>query len=477
MAGALLRRSGFRWIALAATLAWAALLFIAFFPGVMSSDSLGQYAQGLGGQYSELYPPFVSWLYGLSGRASGSLWPVLLAQLAALGGGMLLLALRAPEDRRPGVLAALLLFLALPPVWSLAVTLWKDVMMAAALLGAVAAVDRRSPALALLALAVACLARYNGLIAALPLALAAGAQLAQWAIGPPASLGPSARNGDQPGLGEARRNRDDRLAPTGAGAWLRVRLVGWRRLAAIAASGALVALVPSGVNWLFRPQYVCMSCQIPAHDLAGLYVERKDLLAGSIIGRELSSEELEQVYHPHVLIPLFFHSELKTLDFHGLGTRRRELYSEWASGVASHPLIYARNRLRLFRRLLGADTEGVFYPFHVGDDPNPWGFRVRDHTLLHRFFRWAQETCRDGLFFRGWFWLASAAALAMVAARREGWRSLPATVAASGFFYCAAFLLIGPAGDFRYHCWTMVSVCASLLLLLRGSERSTAERG
>src|SRR5438094_10132335 len=84
---------------LALVIGWVLVLFTAFRPGLMSWDSLQQYEQGLSGQYGNWHPPVVSLLNGIAGRLAGSPWPLLVAQLLAIGMAMALLVRRAPANR------------------------------------------------------------------------------------------------------------------------------------------------------------------------------------------------------------------------------------------------------------------------------------------------------------------------------------------------------------------------------------------
>src|SRR5207249_8379308 len=102
---------------------------------------------------------------------------LLLAQLIAMGMGMALLVRRAVPSRAALALALFCAFLLAPPVWSIGVTLWKDVLVGTALLGAVAALDTGRPMLALALSVLGTLCRHNAVVAAVPLALPAVNQM------------------------------------------------------------------------------------------------------------------------------------------------------------------------------------------------------------------------------------------------------------------------------------------------------------
>src|SRR5215217_2077894 len=74
-------------VRLVLTLIWGVLLFVAFQPGLMSSDSLNMLWQGQTGEYSDWHSPFFAFLLGKAFLLTGSTWPVLALQLLGLALG------------------------------------------------------------------------------------------------------------------------------------------------------------------------------------------------------------------------------------------------------------------------------------------------------------------------------------------------------------------------------------------------------
>src|SRR5262249_53069974 len=128
-------------------------------------DMLGQ---GVSGRYSNVHPPLLSFVLGCCFGFFGSPAPILLVQLAALSGGTVLLLRGA---RRLPAVMLLFGFLCMPPVWSIGVTIWKDVAMAIALLWSIVALHRGRP-LAPAGMAVlATTTRLNAITAVVPLVI------------------------------------------------------------------------------------------------------------------------------------------------------------------------------------------------------------------------------------------------------------------------------------------------------------------
>lgn len=406
-------------------LAWTLLLFCAFQPGLMSWDSIQQYAQGLAGEYGNWHPPFVSFINGIAGRSFGSPWAVLLAQLLVISGGMALLVQEVPPRRSGAALAIFASFLIAPPVWSMAVTLWKDVLMAAALLASVVALRRAQPYWALAWMLVGALCRHNAIFAVAPLAIAAAGALA------PAR---------------------------------------WRIASAVLVL-ALVAVAPKAADIALRAKDEWTLGALLVFDEVAIYAADPEMLRESPFAAELTPEDIALAYQPRSLQPIFSGGQPHQLNSATLAPRRDAIRAEWLRVLSAHPYVYARHRFRHLQGLLGP----ICYPFHIGIGPNPWGFRLRDHTLLHKGLRQLQEATRESALFNGWFWVLAAIIVAAVAYRRH--QLLAFWTALSGLAYTAGYLIVGVTCDFRYLYWTVIATFAALVLCFTdASERRSATK-
>jgi len=182
-----------------------ALIFLGFgvllalnWPGQLSYDSVVQLADGRSGQYGSWHPPVMAWLLGLFDRLlPGAGLYLLFTAFLLLGAWLLLLRRPRPGWGLPTLIAVIF---ATPQLLLYQGTIWKDVLFAnAGIAGfaflAAAAGRWNGPrprflllALSSLALSLAALARQNGFvllpIAALFLGLIAGRQGAsRWRYG------------------------------------------------------------------------------------------------------------------------------------------------------------------------------------------------------------------------------------------------------------------------------------------------------
>jgi hypothetical protein len=417
---------GRRWTlaSFALALAWAAAVFAAFHPGLMSIDALVHYGQGLENTYSNQHPPLVGWLFGRSARWLGTPAGILALQLATIGCGLALLAARAARSHGPLALLILAATLGAPGTFAIAAMLGKDPLLAGALLLAASALrsGRRGAALGLAL--VATLLRFNAVLAAAPLAVGA-----VW--------------------GEAR--------------------LGGRRARAALAAAAVVALAGAepAVERAVRARDVWPVGQLLVYDLAGIYVRHPEALPASTLARDVTAADLARLYTPDTGGPLLFPAPgTPGVSFHHLVERRETLTAEWLRAIRANPGAYAAHRLAVLRALLGARRGPAFYPYHADLDPNPWGLRLSTGSLAFRALAGARDAARDGIGFRGWFWVGLSVAVTALAATRAGRDAVPLWIAASGLAYALAYAIIAVSAEFRYLYWTALSAPAALLAML-----------
>jgi hypothetical protein len=417
---------GARWALaiVAVALAWAVAIFAAFHPGLMSIDALVHYGQGLANDYSNQHPPLVSWLFGRSGQWLGTPAGILALQLAAIGGGLALLGARAARRHGPLAFLVVAATLGAPGTFAIAAMLGKDALLAGALLLAASALRAGRRGVALGLALVATLLRLNALFAAVPLAFGA--------------------------------------------IWGDARLGGRRARAALAAAAVVVlAGAEPAVEWAVRARDVWPVGQLFAYDLAGIYVRHPEALRASTLARDVSATDLARLYTPDTGGPLLFPAPgAPGVSFHHLVERREVLTAEWLRAIRAYPGAYAAHRLEVLRALLGARRGPAFYPFHADLDPNPWGLALSRDTLPFRVLAGARDAARDGLAFRGWFWVGLSVAATALAAARARRDPVPLWIAASGLAYALAYAIIAVSAEFRYLYWTALSAPAALLALL-----------
>ena len=127
-----------RWLVYALPMisVWVVYL-LAFWPGMMSADSMDQWGQMLTGQYVDHHPAFHTFTIWLLTRIYPSPAVVALAQIIALGlvAGAILAYFEKLGVRRWMLWLAVLLFAVTPVNGTMVNTLWKDIPYSTALLG------------------------------------------------------------------------------------------------------------------------------------------------------------------------------------------------------------------------------------------------------------------------------------------------------------------------------------------------------
>lgn len=404
------------------------------YPGLMTNDSVNQYAEALSGRYTDWHPPVMAWLFSVLLRIHAGPAPLFVLHLAAYWAGWWLLA---DATRRSGHanLAFLVLLAGLFPTFVfLNASLTKDVGMAAAWLPAVAwlywyrAQGRRVPLLA--ALAIAALLAYGTLVRS----------NAVFALGPVLLLA---------------------WAPAG---WLRsTRLM----VAAVVIAIVAIPLTQLANRILFHPVERQPVHSLFLFDLAGIAAQERDpsLLAPRA---HLSAEELRRCYTPYwwdsfspwgscagkVARPDTDHAT------HGEG-----LPMQWVRTIAAHPVAYAIHRLKHFNSelMFAVPLKHIrLTPEYRADNPT---FKPLE-TVTPRDVRF--DLVRKNPTVWPVTWVAWALVLLAFLARAEASAGvlLARTLSVSALAYAGAYLVIGVATDIRYHYWTVLAAVVATLAVL-----------
>lgn len=157
---------------------WA-LYLVMLFPGFMSVDTVHQLLEARTGQIGDWHSPVMTWLFGLLDQLYPGPAGMFIVQISLLWGGLALFWYTALAPLAPRLGAGLLFLLMFyPAVLGINGAIWKDILMAGALMmlcGAVAGVyTGRLPrgmmvALVLVAALLALLARVNAIFCLTPL--------------------------------------------------------------------------------------------------------------------------------------------------------------------------------------------------------------------------------------------------------------------------------------------------------------------
>jgi len=435
-----------------AAAAGIALTIACYYPGYVTSDPVDQLSQARKGIFSDWHPPVMGWVWGRFDRVVPGPAGMLLLHNVLFWGALALVADTSIEGCG-GLAAATVLGVGLlPPVFALLGTIWKDVGLAAALLLAFALLlraDRQSSKIALL-LALPPLfygfaVRHNAVVAVAPLSVWFGLLLARLC-----------------GLGSRRK-----------------------ALAATAAAAALLAGFAGLRGWVtygvLRARRTYPVQQILIHDLAAVSIATRSYQLPEFLseaGQPSTVEELEDVYSPDLIDPLFCCDDTVPR-FYILSDAGRFdlLLRTWLRVIPRNPKAYLPHRARAFKRQFGIGGPEVCFPFQQGSDPNALRITFQPGRLnqwMTAFMSWF----KNGILFRGWFYLLGAASGLGLAVRSEGVRRRASVaLAASGLAYAGAYFFVGTTCDFRMAWWTVVSTLALPVVLAGSYPERTGQGG
>jgi hypothetical protein len=395
----------------------------AYWPGLMTWDSIRQYGQALSGDFDDWHPPAMGWLWRQLTAVRLGPSPMLLLQLALYWAGFGLFVAWAIRSRRRGLAIALVMVALFPISLALMGAVLKDCLMAGALLSASGLLlwvrpDRdlglRFVAMALL-IAAATL-RFNAAFACLPLFMAL---LPRRFLRTPA-----------------------RFAAAGAVAAILLFL-------AMPVANRLIGAKPSGV-----------ALSLVIFDLGGI-TEQSGVDVFPTLPVKNPVAVNHGCYSPvkwdtysywvDPLCPIGFDLIRKTME-----DRHQSATLFWMRAIVSHPIAYAEHRLNHFNintRFLVHDE--IERPVQIVSVPNEWKYEIRPSAALTMFDAAARATAVSPL---GWpiTWIALALGVLMLAWRQASAR-ITVPLALSSFLYGAGYLFVSVAAEIRYHLWTMIA--------------------
>jgi hypothetical protein len=444
-------------------LAGFVLTVAAFYPGVMSPDSIDQWGQGRAWDFYDIHPPIMSALWGLLDRVWAGPAGMLLFHNALFWGAAALFW-RLTRERSRALSLAFAAFGFMPQVLALLGSIWKDVGLGASLFMASAflyGAERRGWRYALLAACPLLFygygARLNAAPAVLPLAL--------WSAVIACRQFP-------------------RLAARAASFKLLPVLLGVAYFVALTAAVAVVTQALTHGRTLYPFQ------QVMLHDLAAVSKETgRSHFPGYVTAAENFSLGGVSGQYTAEWVNTLIYGDPPPLKSTRDPENIRSLRAAWWEAVSHNKSAYLGHRWAVFRNLTGLGTPMVYKAFNPATGMNnPPEFRTRPNALTRAltsyFFLFANSP-----FFRGFIWILVCAALVYLSLRLRLKGDLGAVFAlsSSGLAYAAAYFFVTPSSEFRYLWWTVLAASVSAILfavhlsehraMLRARTRAGAEEG
>jgi hypothetical protein len=424
---------------------WLWLVVYAY-PGVMTMDSLDQLREGREWFFTDSHPPVMAALWGVLDRIVAGPITMLLIQSSAFLLGLYLI-LRRLMTPRAAALCACAVFV-FPPVFSPLAVIWKDCLMAAALVLGIAAVQserRRTRILGLVAFALATSLRYNALAATFPLVVL----LFEWERGK---------------------------------RW-------YVRYAISAATWLAITVVALGGNALLTDRKMHFwHSSLALQDIAGVLAFVEPDVPDSELRPLLAPTEIKVDSQIHAAV----RAQYRSNDFQQLLTgagalwdvpwtdplpeaRRDAITNAWKTLIKDHPGAYMRYRLENFGETLGVNEKFVSAMVvpHRAQYPallEKFGFG-RGYSKLQRrvedAYLWLAKNTR--------LWRPHVYALLALGLLLVAWRQRDVLAfLLSGLFMELTMLVLGGTADYRYSHWLTTMTCLSLVMLI---ARRARERG
>jgi hypothetical protein len=424
-----------------AALAGFGLELVAFWPGLMSVDSIVQYTQAATGHYSDQHPPIMAWLWSWTNRAVSGPGGMLIVHLALLWIGLWAIAEGA---RRRGLRYPRLVLLVglLPTIANIGGVIWKDVGMAYALLCA--------GGLLYLSRVGECAVRTAAIAIALVL------------------------------IGYATMVRANAAAAAFALAWYWVATAFPRiRLAGAMIGGAVALALMLSVQQLIERKMLDASRQhlsqlVMLFDLTAIRCGGADVVIPEAYqGPRYDAGALCRWYDVDQVDKLFFlpDSPLRMSDDEAAYSK---LPGAWLDAVIAHPNLYLSHHARAFAGLLGLRrlSANDRYLRQSFMQPNPWGFTFVPNAMSRALDATVDALANSGLF-SGWLWLGVAVTLlAIIVARRRMSLPFESALLASAIMYLLPYFVLSLAPNYRFMYWSVLATSvAGMLIALRGTSR------
>jgi tetratricopeptide (TPR) repeat protein len=431
----------------------------AFFPGVMSPDSLDQLRQADAWSYSTTQPPIMTLLWSMLNLVIAGPALMLFLQAAMWWGGWVLVIGRLVPARRRWVQPLVLLVLGFwPPLFAMTGTIWRDVHMTLALLVAIGLLlqdpalgrERRRLVVAGLLIAYASAVRINAVFSVLP--------LAGWVV---------LRAGRAWALQLPRRA----ALPLGAALVLVLVLAGR-------------VINPALASKLWYPVQ-----NLRVFDLVGISTRTgENLVPPSLRNGIDAPASIAGFYSAFSCFHAYYGaspSDGRTIAETHLATTEddavlAELASVWWHAVREHPRAYLAHRVAVFAANMGWSDRPLHYAYERGVPPNSLDVRWHPSWVSQRAYAAFDATLEHASWsWRPWLyvWISLLTLVGAAVAWRRGTR-VPAVflVISSGILYTLPYLFAAPAADLRYHHWPIASAFLGCLLLFERVRLPDARR-
>ncbi|MGC2238865.1 MAG: hypothetical protein WA584_22105 [Pyrinomonadaceae bacterium] len=424
----------------------------AFYPGLMSPDSVTSFTEARQNSFTDISSPVMSYLWRFLDKIIAGPAPMLVLQNAVFWSACAVFW-RATHKKSFWLGLCLILFALMPQIFAQLPVIWKDVGLGAALFLSSALLylaDKTKNKVAFLIsplfLFYGYAARLNALPAVLPLAIWSGFIFCR--------------------VFEIEKRK---LLPVAAGAIY------------FFAISLTVYFVSGGIT---EGKTVYPFQQIYLYDLAAISKERNEALFPEYVlkNENFSLEKVKTRYNERSVSDLIFENvpeqgDLPVLKLSSDAEQIAALRQKWLESVQENPSAYLKHRGRVFAQLAGLSSS-VTRPFwNLGFSENPPEFQREENfaaSVLMKYFGLFQRPFPQTFFFRAFLWLLFCGYFLFRAIKnklRDDWE-IVFVLSTSCLLFTFAYFPTTPSTEFRYLFWSAIS---SALVVIFGMCQSARD--
>ncbi len=413
---------------------------MAYFPGMLSPDSVDQYRQALSHQYSDWHPPIMAAFWSVLIHIYPGGASMFLLQVFCFWMAYFILCRIALQHFRKVVFIIPFLFFA-PFTQNFVGNIWKDIGLSISWLLAVAVMLRSfynsrpltkwEAALTLMLLCYGCWIRINALPGVIPL-------LSLWFITLFRNNGLSSK-----------------------------KLISYTLLL-----GSLLLAVQLGITRLIlKPLKTYPEYKLFVHDLSGIYKKTGQVYFPSFILRhpDFDTAYIRRKYKYSTFDNIWWNSDSVRVLPDPSPAQMDSLQWAWIKGITHNPLVYLSNRGAGFLNFLRLYPSGSRLTITYADThPNNLGLSFKRRRITINM-RSGIEFQRSMPWMQPWFWVLLNIIVLVLAYRPVYIEIKPVILClaySSLFYLLLEFIVFQADTELRYFYWNILAVSLSLLLLL-----------
>lgn len=402
------------------------VLWVAFYPGFMSNDSIVQFGMSKSMNFNDWHPPVMAWVWSVVGFFFPGPSGMLAVHLA-----LVLIAVYLWRDSYKDKPLSWLIFLIpfLPWIINFVGVLWKDVGLAFSLLALSGlALKALTPGKALIAFILIFYAinlRHNAIFAVFPMLILLGFR------------------------------------------WIK----GANSIKAVIFSCATIYacfFLGSVFNYsILHAERTKPSNYMMVDDLAFLSIVKNESLLPGIGIDEIKGCATSEIGQNNLVGKVFCLSALPS--YKQAAPLSTDLKGIWLSSIFENPIDYLRFRIAAFSYLLRTPDDPPYYIWHPGIDENSFGLKQVPNGLTLLADRFVHDAAKTApFFFKPYWWLMSSLVLLMMTFVVAKTKSVitARVLLVSAIFYIFGYMPVTPMADFRYIYWSVIATTISFIIVV-----------